>query len=233
MMDKVVAYAGTRNLYEQMYVCLKSLLINNPVDKVYLLIEDDEFPYEVPGNVIPFNISEQEYFPKGSPNYDSPWSYMTLIRCAFGNMFPDEHRILWLDCDTIVDDNIMDLFGIDMDGFFYAGAMEPMKSKGIFTYINAGVLLCNLDLLRLTNKEIELIAFLNGYKFAYPDQDVINMLCQGRIRIIGSEYNTNDYTLSCTRPKIYHFAAVKNFKYSWAYRKYKDAPLFAEEKADE
>ena len=60
MYDKVAVYAGTRNLYEQMYVCLKSLLVNNAMDRVYLLIEDDEYPYTVPENVIPVNVSEQD-----------------------------------------------------------------------------------------------------------------------------------------------------------------------------
>ena len=34
-MDKVVVYAGTRNVYDPMYVSLKSLLINNKIDRVY------------------------------------------------------------------------------------------------------------------------------------------------------------------------------------------------------
>ena len=49
MYPKVAVYAGTRNLYEQMYVCVKSLMANTIMDKVYLLIEDYEFPYEVGG----------------------------------------------------------------------------------------------------------------------------------------------------------------------------------------
>ena len=41
MSDKVVVYSGTRNVYPQMYVSLKSLLLNTEIDRVYLLIEDD------------------------------------------------------------------------------------------------------------------------------------------------------------------------------------------------
>ena len=67
MNDKVVLYAGTRNVYEQMYTSLKSLLWNTPVDRVYLLIEDDEFPFELPENVHPMNVSGQDYFLPGSP----------------------------------------------------------------------------------------------------------------------------------------------------------------------
>ena len=35
--SKIVVYAGTRNVYPQMYTSLKSLIVNTEVDMVYLL----------------------------------------------------------------------------------------------------------------------------------------------------------------------------------------------------
>jgi len=225
-MDKVVVYAGTQNVYPQMYTALKSLLKNNQVDRVYLLIETDEFPYQVPENVIVCNVSKQEFYPKDSPNVNTPWSYMDLLKCSLSAMLPEEEEYaLWLDIDTIVDADISELFDVDMTGYFYAGAMELSKSNGIFCYINAGVLLCNLKLLRLFQRDREIMLFLNTYKFAFPSQDVLNLLCQGRIKLIGSEFNSNDFTLPCTRPKIIHFAAVKDYKEEWAYKKYENTNL--------
>ena len=232
-MDKVAVYAGTRNLYEQMNVALKSLLVNTQMDRVYLMIEDDEFPFPVPENVHPVNVSEQDYFLPGSPNYNSPWSYMTMLRCALATMLPDEKKVLWLDCDTIVNDDISDLFEMDGNGYYYAGVIEPAKSKDIFRYINAGVLLCNLELLRGMCKEQEMIAFLNVCKLPWVDQDIINLLCQGRIRVIESIYNSNAFTMPCIRPKIIHYAAVKDFKNDWAYKQYAEMELPNGGKADE
>ena len=45
---RVAAYCGTRNLYKDMVPAVKSLLVNSNVDKIYLLIEDDQFPYKLP-----------------------------------------------------------------------------------------------------------------------------------------------------------------------------------------
>jgi hypothetical protein len=45
---KVAVYAGTRNIYKDMLPSVKSLLIHSDVDKIYFLIEDDIFPYELP-----------------------------------------------------------------------------------------------------------------------------------------------------------------------------------------
>lgn len=210
-MDKVFAYAGTRNIYEQMYVCLTSLLRINRADRVYLLIEDDEFPYPFPANVIVKNVSGQLYFSQDGPNYKSRWSYMSMLRCVFGKMFPDEKRILWLDCDTIVLRNISELFSMDMDGHTYAGVVEPKKSCGIFSYINTGVLLCNLDYIRELGIEEHMIQELNRKKHAFPDQDVINLFNQPYILKIPSSYNFSCCSEPCENPKILHFAAEKNF----------------------
>ncbi len=235
MYDKVAVYAGTRNIYEQMYVCLKSLLLNNKMDRVYLLIEDDEFPYPVPDCVIIANVSEQEFFEKDSPNYQSPWSYMTMMRCALATMFPEEKRMLWLDCDTIVDADITDLFQMNMTGVFYAGAIEPRKSVDVFRYINCGVLMCNLELLRLAEREDELVQLLNGVKLGFPDQEAINLLCQCRIRLIDSSYNSNPWTMPCQIPKVIHYATIRGdeLKKQWAYKKYDKMSLFKEEEGHE
>jgi lipopolysaccharide biosynthesis glycosyltransferase len=234
MADKVAVYSGTRNVYPQMYTSLKSLLINNQMDRVYLMIEDDEFPFDIPVCVHPVNVSKQEFFKPGSPNFGSPYSYMDLLRCAIATIFQQEKIMLWLDIDTIIDDDITDLFSLNMDGYFYAGAMEPGKSKGIFTYINTGVTLCNLEHLRDWQKEIEMIAMLNCYKFNFPGQDVMNLFCQGRIRIIGSEYNGNPFVLPCTTPRIIHYAAMKSTDYmqDWAYKKYEQIELPKGDKPD-
>ena len=232
MNDKVVVYAGTKNVYPQMYTSLKSLLLNNQIDRVYLLIEDDEFPYPIPENVHPFNVTEQEFFPAGSANFQNPWSYMTMLRCVLGLLLPDETEVLWLDIDTIIDDDITDLFSLNMNGYYYAGVMEPGKSKDVFRYINAGVLLCNLDFLRPMHKEQEMMAFLNSYKLRFLDQDIINLLCQGRIRLIDSEYNSNDFVMPCTRPRIIHYAAKKDYLEDSLYKKYEQMELPLEVKND-
>ena len=233
MSDRVAVYACTRNLYEQMYVCLKSLLINTKMDRVYLMIEDDEFPYPLPKNVYAYNVSGQELFKPGSPNFSNPWSYMTMLRCALGIIFEAEDKMLWLDCDTIVFEDISDLFDVNLDGYCIAAVREPDKSRGIFTYVNTGVLMSNLEVMRLLNKEPEMITFLNNFRFIWPDQDVINLLCQGRIRLVGSEYNCNGYTEPCIRPKILHYANVKNFKEDWAYKKYEQMDMPGLEEADD
>ena len=221
-MDKVAVYSGTYNVYPQMYTALKSLLLNNDMDRVYLLIETDIFPYYIPENVIPINVSNQVFFPEGSANATSKWTYMDMLRCALGFLLPKEDYVLWFDIDTIVNGDISELFKLDMTGYYFAGVPEFYKSTPFFRYINTGVCVHNLKLLREMNKEAEMILLLNTYHLDYPGQDAINVLGQGRIKCIDSEFNMNMCVTPCLTPKIFHYADKKIEEYSedWAYKKY-------------
>lgn len=218
-MRKVVVYAGNRAVYRKMEVAAKSLVWNSPVDRVWLLTEN-AFPSPMPGKIRVMNVSGQTFFPESGPNYRSDWSYMTLMRCALAKMFPDEERVLWLDIDTIVCGDISPLFEMDMDGYCFAGVMEPGKSIDIFRYINAGVLLCNLEEIRRIGKDDELIELINRRPLVYPDQDAINLYCQGYIRTVGGEWNASDYTVRGDGRKIIHFAARNDFEDSPEFRLY-------------
>ena len=54
---RTAVYTGTRNLYPFMVAAAKSLLIHSNVEKIYFLIEDDVFPYELPSEIVTINVS--------------------------------------------------------------------------------------------------------------------------------------------------------------------------------
>ena len=115
---KVAVYAGTRNIYSDMLPAAKSLLIHSDVDKIYFLIEDDEFPYELPPEIECIDVSNQTYFDPNGPNYKSKCTYMVLIRAALSKVFPQYDTILSLDVDTIVNENINDIWNYNLDGYY-------------------------------------------------------------------------------------------------------------------
>jgi len=157
---KAACYCGTRNIYADMIPAVNSLLANSDVDKVYLLIEDDEFPYPLPDKVETINVIGQTYFLKDGPNYRNGWTYMVLMRAALHRVFPDLATILSLDCDTIVAKDISELWDLPIEDYYLAGAKEPWKSIAC-TYINCGVMLLNLKKLR-DGKGDELIEALRS-----------------------------------------------------------------------
>ena len=206
---KAAVYCGTRNVYADMMPAMKSLLINSDVDKIYLLIEDDEFPYELPDCVETINVSNQLYFDHNSPNYKNGWTWMVLMRAALHRIF-DFDRVLSLDIDTIVAKDISELWDLPIDDYYLAGVREPHKSNNRL-YINAGVMLLNLETLR-DGKGDEIISALNTKRYPYNEQDCINELCQGGIYKMPSDYNASNWTEPTTTPKIQHFAAIQRWQ---------------------
>ena len=82
-MDKCAVYTGSKNIYEDMLVCSKSLIANSDVNKIYFLIEDDIFPFETPDDIIePINVSDQEYFNFWGPNMKTKFTYFAMMRAA-------------------------------------------------------------------------------------------------------------------------------------------------------
>lgn len=230
-MKRVVVYGGTENLYDAIYVSLNSLLTNTKIDRVYLLIEHDVFPYTLPNFVKTINVSGQTYFPEDSPNVKTRWRYMTLMRLVLPKLLPRFKKALWLDCDTIIDADISELFDIDLTGYYVAGVKEPQKSENRI-YLNAGVLLFNLEEIRKDRFHERLMEYANSVKLHYPDQDAINDLAQGKIKVISGAYNYTPFTEQANARKIYHFAANMYFRNQSMFIKYKNWGVLIGKDAD-
>ena len=223
-MKKAAVYCGTSNLYEDMTTAAKSLAINSSVDEIYFLIEDSVFPYKLPSYIHCIDVSGQTFFSQDGPNFQTKWTYMTMMRVALPKIFPGYDRILSLDIDTIVDQNIDKLWELDLEGYYLAGAKEAIKSKQDAPYINNGVAMYNLKALREDRIDEQLITLLNTKKYQFCEQDCINEVCRGKILTFSSDYNSNRWTGAAKNPRIYHFAAEHPYSNNPAWKKYSGIP---------
>ena len=225
---RAAVYAGTRNVYQDMIPSMKSLLIHSNVDKIYFLIEDDEFPYELPPEVECINVSNQKWFNEDCPNMKNRCSYMVLLRVIFSKIFPHLDKILTIDNDTIVKANISELWDIDLGDNYFAGCTEPFYTKGAITYINMGVAMLNLKKIREDGIDDLLLKNLYTYYYHNAEQGCINDTCQGHILPISSEYNVTQYTRenpNTTQTKIQHFAANSKWRTFPIVESYRNAPI--------
>ena len=205
--ERVAVYGATRNIYEKLRPSIKSLTENTRMDRIWILIEDDALPFEIPENARVLNVSGQVYFRKGGPNYNHRWTWMVLMKTAMTKILPEEKRVLWLDADTIIFQDIGDLFETDIRGKYIGGAIETLKTGATGrTYVNAGVLYMNLEELR-DGTDDKIINVLNEKYYPYPEQDVLNEVCQGKIMRIPAAYNVNAFTEKTEITKIRHYAA--------------------------
>lgn len=231
---KAAVYGATRNVYGDTIPAIKSLMMNSDVDEIYLMTEDDSIaPYKLPKNVTILNVSGQKWFRPDGVNYTQQWSWMTLMRIALPFLFQDLDKIVWFDNDTIVHNDVSELWDIDLGDCYVGGVEEPHHTKQTrHMYINAGVLYFNLKRLRESGKAAEMIDVLHRQKFPFPDQDVINCLCQGYMKGLPLKYNVYDWTGSTDDECVRHFAGWKTASdknWSWntfpLVNKYRNIPM--------
>ena len=219
---RVAAYSGSRNLYPMMVPAVKSLLVNSDVEEIWLYIEDDEFPreYEMPEDLVKIrNCSDQRYFRFDGPNMKSNYTYLALMRSTYAKEFPELDRILSLDVDTIVIDDISLLWDLPLDdngGYYFSASPEPygtQQARFDYLYTNIGVCMYNLKKLR-DGKVDEVIKALNETRYSWMEQDCFNEKCAGRVYPMEPEYNFCRYTIrgqGLEAAKIIHFSGDKKW----------------------
>lgn len=208
----VCCFCCTRNWYIHLYTIIYALLKHNKVDKIYLFIEDDEISYLKNDKIEFININNLlEYVKQDSPNYNTKYTKLSYLRCYFSKIL-NEDKILYLDVDTLVVDNIQELWDLDLEDNVIAGVHEPgewnkyLNTYGLDdTYINSGVLLMDLKKIREEKLDDSMIYLLNHNKYAFPDQDVINLVCRNRIHHLNNIYNSSETTGIVDNAKILHY----------------------------
>lgn len=147
-------------------------------------------------------------------------SLSTYYRLKLASLLPDVDNILYLDCDVIINSNLAELLEIDISEYYAAGVKDiAVNSSGYVPkledgnlYFNAGVLYFNLDKIRKDNieSEFEKYTIENFDKIRVGDQEIINVVCQGKIKELPSTWNVqssnfvnrSDYTKN---PNIVHY----------------------------
>lgn len=204
---RTAAYFGTRNVYPAMVPAVNSIVKNSDVERVFLFIEDDMFPFALPEICEIRNISDQTSFRKTGPNYSSKWTYMSMMRVALPFLLPEEKRCLYLDVDTIVMRDISELWELPIEKMYFAAVREPEKSHDDFIYINAGVMMLNLEKMR-DGLSVRMIEELNRHFWPCKEQDLFSEWCQGQFLLLPADYNACRFTDPPRLKKIVHYAAI-------------------------
>ena len=212
---RYVVYAGDHRVYDMLSASVKSLLAHSPVDRVFLLIEHDTFPEPLPDFVQCINVKDQDIFPLSGPNIRTWYSFMTTLRAALTRILPPYvDRVLWLDPDTVVCDDISDIWNTDIHNHYFAGVEEVANhNHTLKPYINAGVMLMNLRKFREDGMDDKVINEINTVPYEHLEQDVLNYLCYLHIRKLPSCYSDSFVSEPCDHPRIKHFLSYAKPKF--------------------
>ena len=205
-MEKVIVYPASHVYYEGVMSAVNSALKNANVDTIWIMTDGHPFPYKLPFNVHLLDVSCQQWFTQSCPNYRNEFAFICLVRTALAKLF-DYDRILSLDADTIITQDISELWEIDLTDYYLAGVPETKLTEQYHRpYINAGMMLFNLAKIREDHLDDQMIDDLNHRWHQWVEQDCINLNCEGFVKVLGSEYNASQFSAPTENPKILHFA---------------------------
>lgn len=136
-------------------------------------------------------------------------SKATYSRFLIHDILHGKSKAIYADVDVLFCGSIWDLWNTNIEGYYLAGVkgtnnfenkwerykkysyypeLESVKGQ----YINAGVLLMNLDQIRETGISAEWNKRAN-MEYEYQDQDIINITCAHKIKILPLRYNVAAY----------------------------------------
>ncbi len=131
-------------------------------------------------------------------------SLETYYRLFATELLPsDVDRVLYLDCDIVVDGNVSDMYFSDLDGIsalVCPDFLMYVKHKGLATrlgyeeekgYFNAGVMFINLDYWREHNILESCLEYLKIHHdiLVLYDQDILNYVLRDTKKFVNLEYN--------------------------------------------
>jgi lipopolysaccharide biosynthesis glycosyltransferase len=163
-------------------------------------------------------------------------SLATYYRLFLPTILPDTiNKVIYMDCDSLINNSIDELWNIDIDGYDIAGvvdliSIENKKCIGLNEedpYLNAGMLVINLAKWRKDNMEKQMIDFITerGGKVCYHDQGTINGVCLKK-KILHPKYNamTPFFVMKLSHLKHYH--GLKDYYSQKELSEAKDNPVF-------
>ena len=147
------------------------------------------------------------------------FSVATFYRISIGTILQNHGKIIYIDCDTIVLDDLSLLFDMPLEDQYVAAAapdiiMKSFINRGVpalaeaggqpagkylreyvgidideVNYFQAGVMIFNLEKYRQSNIEEYAIKDLSERKYWFLDQDILNKYLKGKVRAIDTAWN--------------------------------------------
>lgn len=115
------------------------------------------------------------------------FSVEMYYRLWIPEIFKEYDKVLYLDCDILVRADVAELFNYDL-GDNYIGACRDVFPKSQVNvvasdmYVNSGVIMFNVPAWLENNLSEKCVETVKKYRqLVYPDQDVLNLVCNGKI----------------------------------------------------
>lgn len=129
-------------------------------------------------------------------------------------------KILYLDCDTIINGDITPIWNYDIDKYYIAGVLDninpdiKLKTKMELSddYINSGVVLVNLKRWREDRMESKFLDFIASFDYQVPhhDQGVLNSVIREKF-LLPLKYNVQTPVFLMSHKNLLHYFNLNSF----------------------
>ncbi|MDD6072035.1 MAG: glycosyltransferase family 8 protein [Clostridiales bacterium] len=129
----------------------------------------------------------------------------TYLRLLLHRVLPHNKKIIYADVDVLFQDSLKEMWETDISDCLLAGVKGANNFKDTWKnletqaygselkglegkYINAGILLMNLEKIRMWNPDEQWLQMsCKGYH--YQDQDILNITCKDKIKFLDIRFN--------------------------------------------
>ena len=127
----------------------------------------------------------------------SYYSKAVYYRLSLSDLVKNFDKIIYLDCDTMVHNDLTNFYNIEMGDKFYMGfpglEIANIEINGTRNFINSGVILINLKLLRKVNASLLFDNYYYTYGTKKVDEYLINVIFYNKISFLPFEYGIPDF----------------------------------------
>jgi lipopolysaccharide biosynthesis glycosyltransferase len=138
-------------------------------------------------------------------------------RIFLPELLPEVDRVLYLDSDTIAVDSLEPLLQVPLSGSWVAAVTNVFQENHVWrpfelgmddptVYFNSGVLLMNLEQMRVDNRTAALAACARewGPRLEWPDQDALNLTLGHRRVALHPRWNCMNSVLTLKAARTAH-----------------------------
>lgn len=169
-----------------LYILCKNVSEDNK--KKFIKLSHDDF------KVILIDCDDKDFSDLYIPGI--PATPTSIYKFYIPELLNNVNKVLYLDGDIIVTKDLKELYNLELNDNYIGAVTDSigLSNKkyldGNYSYINSGVMLMNLDLMRKDNLSSKLLDYRrNGFN-KFMDQDAFNFVLKNKIEILPFKYNT-------------------------------------------
>jgi len=204
-----IAFAFTKNYIVQAAVTMLSILSNaNEKEGFHFIcLSAEDLPQEYKEALATLKIRNENLnftFLSLEGRYEfehsGRFTNAAYYRLLLPMIFPNLDKIMYIDCDTVVQSDLAALYrNTNLTNHYLAAVkefvldfqMDHLKNIGCDpdNYFNSGFLLLNLELLRKDDLVSKFMEASKSDVYIFPDQDILNIYCAHRTIWLPPLYN--------------------------------------------